>query len=299
MDYYNILGVNKNSSQDEIKKSYRKMSLKHHPDRKGGDAEMFKKINEAYEVLSDVQKKRNYDMTGNSEGNPFMRAGMHGGMPNGMDDIFSSIFGNGNMNGININHGMPNVRIFRNGQQVFGGKQKPSAINKKINISIKDAFNGINFPLEIERWIMIDNIKSFEKEKIYIEIPKGIDSGEIITVNGRGNILNENNKGDIKIRVSVSNNTMFKRSGLNLILNKNLTLKEALTGFKFEFKHLNDKTYAINNEEGNIIKPNYSKEINNLGMERNNRKGRLIINFNIEFPNKLTETQIKQLKETL
>ena len=63
MDYYNILKVNANSTQDEIKKSYRKMSLKHHPDRKGGDSEMFKKINAAYEILSDPQKKKNYDFS--------------------------------------------------------------------------------------------------------------------------------------------------------------------------------------------------------------------------------------------
>ena len=62
MDYYSILGVNRNASPDDIKKSYRKMSLKHHPDRKGGDSEMFKKINEAYEILSDPQKKRQYDV---------------------------------------------------------------------------------------------------------------------------------------------------------------------------------------------------------------------------------------------
>ena len=67
-----------------------------------------------------ILKKRNYDLTGNPEGNPYMNSGMSG-MPNGMDDIFSSIFGNNECNGININHGMPNVRIFRNGQPVFRG----------------------------------------------------------------------------------------------------------------------------------------------------------------------------------
>ena len=81
----------------------------------------------------------------------------------------------------------------------------------------------------------------------------------IIVVQGKGNVYN-NNKGDVKIFVNVPNKTEFKRSGLNLIYNKEITLKQALTGFKFEFKHLNDKTYAINNEEGNIIKPNYQKK---------------------------------------
>ena len=72
-----------------------------------------------------------------------------------------------------------------------------------------------------------------------------------------------------------------------------------MTGFKFEFKFLNDKTYAINNEEKNIIKPNYQKEIRGMGMERNGRSGSLVIRFNIVFPDKLTDEQITGLKELL
>ena len=247
--------------------------------------------------MGDPQKKRNYDMTGSAEGNLFMNGGMPGGM--GMDNIFSSIFGNGGMPGVQVHSGMPNVRIFRNGQQVYGGIQKPTVINKKVSISLNDAYNGINIPLEIERWIMIDNTKSFEKEKLYVDIPKGVDTGEIIKIPNKGNILSENNKGDIKIFITVTNSTIFKRNGLNLILTKNLSLKDALTGFKFDFKHLNGKTYAINNEEGNIIKPNYRKEIHNLGMERKSIKGKLIVIFNIEFPSSLTSKQIKEIKEIL
>jgi len=126
MDYYKVLGVAENSSQADIKKAFRKLSLKHHPDR-GGDAEEFKKINEAYSTLGDVEKKRMYDMIKN---NPFMPGGV-GGM-DGVDDIFKMFFGGGipgmsqNMNGMpgNIHFsasgfnggipGMPNVQIFRN-----------------------------------------------------------------------------------------------------------------------------------------------------------------------------------------
>ncbi len=136
-------------------------------------------------------------------------------------------------------------------------------------------------------------------EKIYVDIPKGIDSGEIIKISKKGNILNEYTKGDIKVFVTVVNNSKFKRNGLNLIINKKLSLKDALCGFKFEFKHLNGKTYAINNEEGNIIKPNYQKIIRNLGMERNNQKGSLIILFSIDFPESLSIEQVKKIKEIL
>ena len=321
MDYYSILGIDKSTNADNIKKSYRKMSLKHHPDRPNGDAELFKKINEAYDVLGDPQKKRNYDMTGNSEGNHFMRGG---GMPPGMNDLFSSIFSggfpgmqggmhggmppgmaeamqggmHGGMQG-GMHGGMPNVRIFRNGRPVFTERQKPPVINKKINITLKESFDGINYPIEIERWIMTNNLKVFEKEKIYVEVPKGIDSGEILQISNKGNVINDTNKGDIKIFVTVENDTVFIRSGLNLVYNKTISLKEALTGFKFDFKYLNDKTFAINNEDKNIIKPNYQKEIRGMGMERKGIKGNLIIKFHISFPEKLTSDQIKGLTDLL
>ena len=299
MDYYKLLGVDKSSSQDDIKKSYRKMSLKHHPDRKGGNAETFKKINEAYEVLSDPQKKQHYDMTGSAEGHPFMRGG--NGMPPDVEHIFSSIFSGGfpGMGGGGMHSGMPNIRIFRNGQQMFNQIQKPPAISKRINITLKEAFDGINYPLEIERWIVSNNTKTMEKEKIYVEVPKGIDTGEIIKIENKGNVMNDTNKGDVKVHVNVTNDTTFIRSGLNLLFNKNISLKEALVGFKFDFKFLNDKTYAINNEDKNVIKPNYQKEIRGMGMERNGRKGSLIIRFNVVFPEKLNEEQIEKIKEIL
>lgn len=304
MDYYNILGVNKSASPDDIKKSYRKMSLKHHPDRKGGDSEMFKKVNEAYEILSDPQKKRQYDVTGSTEGNPFM--GGMGGMPPDVDQIFSSLFGGGfpgmpGMPGMhsNMHTGMPNVRIFHNGRPMFNQIQKPPIIAKKVMINLKEAYDGVNLPIEIERWIMQNNTKTFEKETIYVDVPKGVDSGEIIKIENKGNIMSDSNKGDVKVHVTVSNNTDFKRNGLNLIYNKEISLKDALTGFKFEFKFLNGKTYVINNEDKNIIKPNYQKEIRGMGMERNNRKGSLFIVFHIRFPISLTKEQIEKLREIL
>ena len=91
----------------------------------------------------------------------------------------------------------------------------------------------------------------------------------------------------------------MKRDGLNLVYNKDITLKESLTGFKFDIKHINGKTYTINNEGGNIIPSNYIKEISNLGMSRQNNIGKLIIKFNVIFPETLTSEQIKSLKDIL
>ena len=308
MDYYKVLGVQESSNQDDIKKAYRKLSLKHHPDR-GGDAEQFKKINEAYSVLGDKEKRRMYKM---QNSNPFAQMG--GGVPGDMDPIFKMFFGGGfpggipgipggmsgmppGMGGI---PGMPHVQIFRNGQRVnMNTLQKPSPIMKTITISLEQSYIGLTYPLQVERWIMINNEKRIEREKVYVKINKGIDSGEIIMIKEKGNMINERLKGDIKLFVKVENKTNMKRDGLNLKYKKEITLKQSLTGFKFDIKHINGKTYTINNEGGNIIPSNYVKEINNLGMSREDITGKLIVEFNVLFPEKLTQDQITKLREIL
>tara|TARA_B100001540_G_scaffold311894_2_gene332089 strand:- start:293 stop:712 length:420 start_codon:yes stop_codon:yes gene_type:complete len=138
-----------------------------------------------------------------------------------------------------------------------------------------------------------------EKEKIYVNIKKGVDSGEIIIIRNKGNVINETLKGDIKLFIKVENKSNFKREGVNLNFKKEITLKESLTGFKFDIKHINGKTYTINNDSGNIIPSNYIKEIDNLGMSRDGVTGKLIIQFNIIFPEKLTTEQIDKLKDIL
>jgi DnaJ-class molecular chaperone len=138
-----------------------------------------------------------------------------------------------------------------------------------------------------------------EKEKLYVNINKGIDSGEIIMIEKRGNSINDKLKGDIKLFVKVENNSNMKREGINLKFKKEISLKESLTGFKFDIKHINGKTYTINNDSGNIIPANYIKEIDNLGMVRENATGKLIIEFDVIFPDKLTEEQIVKLREIL
>jgi DnaJ-class molecular chaperone len=213
--------------------------------------------------------------------------GMVGGMP-------------GMVRGMHGMPGMPQVQIFRNGQPInMRSLQKPEPIIKRITISLEQSYTGFTYPLQIERWIMIHNEKRMEKEKLYVNINKGIDSGEIIMIEKRGNSINDKLKGDIKLFVKVENNSNMKREGINLKFKKEISLKESLTGFKFDIKHINGKTYTINNDSGNIIPANYIKEIDNLGMVRENATGKLIIEFDVIFPDKLTEEQIVKLREIL
>ena len=309
-DYYKCLGVSENASQDAIKKAFRKLSLKHHPDR-GGDGTHFKKINEAYQTLGEPEKRQMYNMQRNSPfGGMFGRGGGDmGDVPDMPDFLKAMLFGGmGGPPGIHRQNsfsgmggpGMPHVQIFRNGRPMnVNSLQKPEPIVKTIKIKLEQAYTGITYPLQIERWIVINNVKRMEKEKVYVKINKGVDSGEIIIIEGKGNVLNERIKGDIKLFINIENNTNLKREGLHLKIKKEITLKESLTGFKFDIKHLNGKTYTINNDSGNIIPSNYTKEIPKLGMTREGITGKLIIQFSVIFPEKLTEEQILKLKDIL
>jgi DnaJ family protein A protein 2 len=177
--------------------------------------------------------------------------------------------------------------------------QKPTPIIKTLFVNMEQVLTGANIPLEIERWVMENGMKVHEPEIVYISVPQGIDDGEIIVLRDKGNIINDTSKGDVKVFIKVTNETQFKRSGLDLILEKNITLKEALCGFSFEIKYLNGKSYTLNNNKGNIIPPEYKKMYPNMGLTRENHKGNMIIHFHVDFPETLNSEQIEKLSEIL
>ncbi len=312
--FYNILGVPETASKDDIKKAYRSLSLKLHPDRNPNNLEAvgkFQKINEAYETLGDEEKKAEYDMMNK---NPFLRMATQGGggqnmgMPfQDMDDIFSALFGGAfggpgvSFGGPGMSFGGPNgpkIQIFRGGIP-HTQMQKPTPIMKTVTINMEQVLMGGTIPVDIERWMIESGNKVFENETIYVTIPKGIDDNEIIVLREKGNILNEDIKGDLKIFIKIENTTQFERKGLDLIINKSISLKDALCGFNFELKYINGKVYTLNNNSGSIIPPEYVKVIPNMGLTREGHTGNLLIHFRIEFPEKLSEEKIKALREIL
>ena len=305
--FYNILEVPETATIDEIKKSYRRLSMLYHPDKNKNNPDAtakFQKISEAYETLGDQGKKTEYDAMRN---NPFFKMmgqnHNHNQNHNPMEDIFSTMFG---VPFMNMGVGMPfppgqNIRIFHNGVQVnpqgfSQGIIKPTPIIKNIVVPIDKILTGTTIPVEIERWIMEEENKVFEHETVYVSVPKGIDDGEIIVLREKGNIVREDCKGDIKLSVKIENNTEFKRNGLDLIYEKTISVKEALCGFSFELKYITGKIYTINNTSGNIINNGYNKVIPNMGLSREQHTGNLIIVFNVKFPTTLTKEIIEQLK---
>jgi DnaJ-class molecular chaperone len=325
--FYEVLGVSESASQEEIKKAYRKLSLQFHPDRNANSAEStakFQSISEAYDAIGDEDKRRQYDMQskmqfapGGMNGMPFpfaqnMGANNMGGMP-----TFFTTSTNGEFNPADILNFMSNnffgqgggIKIDGNGIRVGGNVfnmdnlkhrlAKPTPIVKSETITLSKAYTGYNMPIEITRWIVENDIKREETETIYIPIPPGVDNNEIIILREKGNILAENNKGDIKVFIKIQNDTEFVRNGLDLILNKTISLKDALCGFTFEMNFLDGRTFKLNNNVGNIIANNYNKVIPGLGMKRDEHFGNLLINFTVTFPDQLSADQIDALQKIL
>ena len=335
-NYYSELEIQENSNPDEIKKAYRKLSLKHHPDRNPNDKaseEKFKKINEAYETLSDVDKRQQYN---NMLRSPF---NMRGNMPNmanmanmanmpnmeaafqniNMEDLFSNLFSNINTMGnpsqssndqgfampafFTGGMGGPNIQIFRNGQHINPNQHrqqritKPEPIIKTVYISLEECYNGTEKQIDIERWFIDDSgTKIIENVNISIQIYQGIDNEEKIILKNEGHNINNIIKGDIEFTVFINQDNIFNRDKLNLEIDVSVPLIDALCGFGFEFKHINGKKYAINNIQ-NVLIPNQVKKIDGLGFKKGKDVGSLIIKFNIVFPNKIDEEHIPHLKE--
>jgi DnaJ-class molecular chaperone len=320
-NYYELLEVQNNASAEELKKSYRRLSLKYHPDKTKGDDSKFKEINEAYSILSDNQQRQEYDMRLN--GIPLNQGNQ---MPFNHDDIMNMFFNMHRQNEPNMPGmsgipgmpffnifqgnagggpgGMPNIQIFRNGVPVNinnpnNNFQKPTPILKTVEITLEESYNGCKKPLEIERWVIHDNIKNIEKETIYVTIPRGIDENEIIILRDLGNVVSDTIKGDIKISIKINNNTQLIREGLNLFYNKTITFKESLCGFTFDLPYFNGKSFKVNNISGNIICDGHKKMISELGMIRDEHKGNLIINFSVMYPQSLSQEQVEVLEKVL
>ena len=307
--HYETLGLSKDANETEIKKAYRTLSFKHHPDRDSSENanEKMQGINTAYEVLKDQTSREEYnnELAGIRQGFPpgfpghgfppgFPGHGFHPGQgfPPGFSNMGPDL---GNIFEMFFNGGGPNVEFMsgNGGPNIIFQRHfnKPQTILKTIEITIVDAYNGITVPIEIQKITQRGDLKINEIETIYLNIPKGINDQENIVLGGCGNIGNGDTRGDVQITVNVKNETKFCRNGLDLIFKKKLSLKEALAGFNFEIEHFNGKVLGITNTL-TIIPPGSKKVINSMGMvKEGSPNGNLIIEFDVEFPISLSQEQ--------
>ena len=283
-NYYNILNLSKNATLNDIKKAYRQLSIKFHPDKnKNCDPEQFNKINEAYSKLLDKYNSNSiYNIyEGNNERNNDLEK-YYKNEPN--NDILKYCNSNINSNSnININSNI--------------NSNNAEDITTNLNISFSEAYNGCNKPIVVNRKITVNNVIGNETETLYIPIPKGIDNNEIIALPNKGNVYISHgiiSYSNIKVIISLLKHEVFERNGLDIIFVKTITLKEALLGFSFNLTHINNKNFKIKCFE--IINFNYEKVIPNMGFVRDTFVGNLIIKFNITFPLTISQ-ESKQLLE--
>ena len=206
-DYYDILGVSKNASQDEIKKAFRKKARQYHPDvnkdnPKEAEAK-FKEANEAYEVLSDETKKAQYDQFGHDafkQGGGAGAGGFQGGFggfggqAGGFGDIFGDIFGG----------------MFGGGRQQQG-PQKGNDLREDIDISFEDAAFGC------DKQITISDPSGRQPQTLSVHIPAGIDEGKTVRLAGKGQPgINGGKNGDLMLAVHVLDSKAFRREGMDV-----------------------------------------------------------------------------------
>lgn len=299
MSLYETLGISETANTDEIKKSFRKLSMQYHPDKPDGDSDKYKAITNAYSILSDTQKRKEYDIQQkmssftNTETDDF--------------DIFNMLFGGARMGqGMPFSfetdsmHSSPNIRIFRNGKPMFSNIiQKPQPVVVHCMLTLEESYTGTSKHINIKRWIMKNNTKTEEHERYYIDIPNGIDENEIIIIQNKGHVQTDILKGDVKVIIHIKQHPTFKRHGIDLLYTKKLSFKESLCGFQFTLSHIDGKQYNINNQPGKVIKPGFHKIISNMGFKRNDNTGRLIIEFEIEYPETLSSHVLNTLTTLL
>ena len=285
MDYYEILGLNRDATDSAIKKAYKELCFKTHPDRNSSpDASTkMQQLNEAYETLKDPQKKRQYDM----------------GPQNPLENIFSDLFRRDPF----VRQMNPHIQIFEMMQQMGGepmifnfeeihsGNAQAQPLETIVELTFEQAYNGHSMPVTITRTIAHGMSRTKETEKIYVAIPPGIDSGEIIEIPEKGN-HQQQNKGPLKIHIKVKPHEVFERRGLHLSCLHTLSFKESICGFDFTLTLLDGTTLKLKSSPGHIIQNMDEKVIRGKGIHRDGGGGDLILKFKVLSPQVLSEEQV-------
>jgi DnaJ-class molecular chaperone len=231
-DYYKLLGIEKNASQDDIKKAFRKMAQQLHPDKPGGDEKKFKEINEAYTVLSNPEKRKQYDTFGSNfdgaQGGP--GPGGFGGGFGGFD--FNGF--QGNFNGQDVEFDLGDIF-----SQFFGGgmRRTPKGQNIKLDVTItfKESVFGVT------KNISYYKKKDSHKHEMSIDIPAGMEDGQALRVTGRGEPIEGGNPGDLLVIVHVEKHPYLRKNGQHLEMELKLLPTELILGTRKEFEGVDKK----------------------------------------------------------
>ncbi len=289
-DYYEVLGVSKNASDDEIKKAYRKLAIKYHPDKNPGDKEAeakFKEINEAHDVLSDKQKRARYDQFGHAgvggagfggagggAGNPFGGGFNYNGQTfnfdfggGGLDDILGSLFGFGSA----------------------GGSRRPrrgADYQTAVTISFEEAIFGTTETISVEG------------KSIKVKIPAGIDDGMSIRLRGKGGPAPEGGSeaGDLYVRVKVKPHKSLTREGAIILSEQKIDMVDAALGCEVDVETVDGKI-TMKVPAGTQSGTPFKLSGHGVPFRADGDRGPHIVTIIVETPKNLSKRQKELLEE--
>lgn len=278
-DYYKILGVDKNASEDDVKKAFRKLAHTYHPDKKGGDEAKFKEVNEAYSVLSDKSKRQQYDSFG-SAGPGMGNAGAGGFNASDFGFDFSN-FSQGGFEGGDLNDILSSI---------FGGRRvrRGRDVAVDIELSFQESIFGT------DRKVVI-NSRLVKQKEVAIHVPPGIDDGQMIRMSGMGETLEGGVPGDLYVKVHVRRHPTLRKEGYNLLTELPIRLSEALLGTEKTILTLDgDITLKVppSTNTGTVLR------VKGKGVPQgNNKRGDLYVRITFKLPEKLSKESKKLVEE--
>lgn len=287
-DYYEVLGIDKSASQDEIKRAFRRQAVKLHPDKQTGDEAKFKELNEAYEVLGNEQKKQAYDQYGHAAGADQAGGGATGGNPFGGGQGFDGV--QFDFSGFNGGGGMGDLfdMFFR------GAQNQTRDVEIALTIDFMDAAKGTTKELSLR---VADRKSGGRKqEDIKVKIPAGIDDGQSIKLEGKGEVNAQGQRGDLYVHIRVRPHKSLRREGPNIISEITLDMADAALGTEADVETLDGEVTVkipAGSGHGKVVK--ISGE--GLPMIGTNRKGDHLIVISIDVPSKLNNKQRKALED--
>ena len=283
-NYYDILGVSEDASNDQIKRAFKEIAKKEHPDR-GGDEARFKEANEAYDTLKNSQKRHDYD-TMRKFGGTHQGGGEH---PFFNEDIFGDFFsGFGETGGVRFNFSRNgNERIFRNQTRPRGNKN----VQVRMAVSIKEAMMNnektINYKLPSGR-----------EEFATVKIPAGVQHGVTFKFAGMGDDSIRNiPRGDLMVQMSVLDSDGYTRKGNDLYTDKTINCFQAVRGHDFNLKTLDDKIINVKIPSG--TQPGTLLTLKGMGMPVHktlNIRGNLYVKVHVLIP-QLSAQDLKKIKD--
>jgi DnaJ-class molecular chaperone len=305
VDYYDILELPRDATQQDIKKKYRKLAIKYHPDKNKEDEDAVRKfqaVAEAFEVLSDPEKRAIFDQYGYEglrDGVPDETGSMKGGYQysQNANEIFESFFG---VNNPFVNFGFGETFPFSSRLEK-SKPQKPSPVTKSLPCTLEELFRGCTKRVSVtrKRWsdqnILVDHTK-----ELMIRVKPGWKAGTKITFPNEGDESPDCLPSDLVFVIEEVAHHIFKRDGHNLIATLSLSLADALTDCSLSIPTLDHRTLSLPCPE--VVSPSHERTLTGEGMpisKSPQTRGDLIIRFQIRFPVHLSDSKKAKLREIL